>query len=204
MPGAAPSTCPPGPWFAAAVFFAGKQYFLPLSNGEVTLIDLESGKIAGIAKPRPGTAYSRSAVPGNLICHRGRVLSQGLDGLELYYQAEVAREEVTRRLAAHPDDVEGLTLRGELFLDAGKPAEAVADLRRAYGLDKKSESHGRTRELLRGALLAGLHDDFAAHRALVGDLEQLLDDSAQSPTFTVAWRTDCSVPASGGRRSITA
>ena len=71
-------------------------------------------------------------MPGNLVCYRGRVISQGLDGLEVYYQADAAREEVTRLLAANPDDVEGLTLRGEMLLDAGKSTEAVADFRRAY------------------------------------------------------------------------
>ena len=122
-------------------------------------------------------------VPGNLVCYRGRVISQGLDGLELYYQIDAARDEVARRLAANPDDVEGLTLRGEMSLDAGKSTEAVADFRRAYSLDKKSESHGRTRELLRDALLAGLHDDFAAHRSMAGEVEQLLDDPAQRATY---------------------
>ena len=150
---------------------------LPLSSGEVMAIDLESGKVVATAKSR------RSAVPGNLVCYRGRVISQGLDGLELYYQADAAREEVARRLAANPDDVEGLTLRGEMLLDAGKSAEAVADFRRAYSLEKKSESHGRTRELLRDALLAGLHDDFAAHRSMAGEVEPLLDDAAQRATY---------------------
>ena len=158
-------------------FYTGSQYFLPLSSGDVTWIDLESGKIAGSVKSR------RSAPPGNLICYRGRVISQGLDGLELYYQADVARDEVARLLAANQDDVEGLTLRGELFLDAGKPAEAVADFRRAYGLDNKSDSHGRTRELFRDALLVGLHDDFKAHRAMASEVEQLLDDVAQRASF---------------------
>ena len=162
---------------------AGGQYFLPISSGEVLSIDLESGKVVATAKSRPGTMYSRSAAPGNLICYRGRVISQGLDGLEVYYQADVAREEVVRRLAANPDNVEGLTLRGEMLLDAGKSAEAVADFRRAFGLDKKSDSHGRTRELLRDALLTGLRDDFAAHRSMAGEVEPLLDDAAQRATY---------------------
>jgi len=157
--------------------YTGAYYFLPLSSGEVMTIDVESGKVVATAKSR------RSAVPGNLVCYRGRVISQGLDGLELYYQVDAAREEVARRLAANPDDVEGLTLRGEMSLDAGKSTAAVADFRRAYGLDKKSESHGRTRELLRDALLAGLHDDFAAHRSMAGEVEQLLDDPAQRATY---------------------
>ncbi len=181
--------------------YAGNQYLVPLGEpgtpgrGEVVSVDLESGKVLATVKSRPGTMsgsvypWSRSAVPGNLICYRGRVISQGLEGLELYYQADAAREEVTRRLAANPDDVEGLTLRGEMLLDAGKSAEAVADFRRAYNLDKKSESHGRTRELLRDALLAGLQDDFVAHRSMADEVEPLLDDAGQRAIYLRAMAT---------------
>jgi len=168
---------PSGAGVCGRGFYAGGQYFVPLSSGEVMSIDLVSGKVLSTVKSR------RGAVPGNLVCYRGRVISQGLDGLELFYQMDAARDEVARRLAANPDDVEGLTLRGETFLDAGKSAEAVADFRRAYGLDKKSESHGRTRELLRDALLAGLRDDFAAHRPMAGEVEPLLDDPIQRATY---------------------
>ena len=139
-------------------------------------IDLEAGKILSSVKPR------RSAVPGNLVCYRGRVLSRGWTVWNCTTRS-MPRDEVARLLAANPDDVEGLTLRGEMFMDAGKPAEAVADFRRAYRADKRSESHGRTREELRDALLAGLHDNFAAHRAMAGEVEPLLDDAAQRATY---------------------
>jgi outer membrane protein assembly factor BamB len=153
--------------------FAGNQYFVPLCSGEVMAFDVETGRVISTAKSR------RSAVPGNLVCYRGHVISQGMDGVELYYQVDAAREEVAHLLAANPDNVEGLTLRGEMLLDAGKSTEAVADFRRAYSLDKKSDSHGRTRELLRDALQAGLRDNFAAHRSMAGELEQLLDNPTQ-------------------------
>ena len=178
-----PINMPSGAGVCGRGCYAGGQYFLPLSSGEVMAVDLEAGKVVATVKSRPGSAYSRSAIPGNLVCYRGRVISQGLDGVELFYQVDAARDEVARRLAADPDDVEGLTLRGEMLLDAGKSAEAVADFRRAYHLDKKSESHGRTRELLRDALLTGLRDDFAAHRSMAGEVEQLLDNPAQRATY---------------------
>ena len=157
--------------------YAGGQYFVPLSSGEVMTVDVESGKVLATVKSR------RSAEPGNLICYRGRVISQGLDGLEVYYQADAARDDAARRLAANADDVEGLTLRGEILMDAGKPAEAVADFRRAYSLGQKSDARGRTRELLRDALLAGLRDDFPANRSMAGEVEPLLDDPGQRATY---------------------
>ena len=148
--------------------YVGSQYLVPLSSGEVMSVDLEAGKTVATVKSR------RGAVPGNLVCYRGRVISQGLDGLEVYYQADVAREEVARLLAANPDDVEGLTLRGEMFLDAGKSARAIADFRREQprdearsGIQRRRQRHrphprtasrcpaGRAARRLRRALLDG-------------------------------------------------
>ena len=51
------------------------RYFLPLSNAEVVGIDLAAGKIVQVSKSRQGN------VPGNLICHRGKIISQGLESV---------------------------------------------------------------------------------------------------------------------------
>ena len=181
--------------------YAGKQYFLPLSSGEVITIDLESGKIVGRARSHGGEA------PGNLVCDRGQIISQGLDALDLYPQAVAARDDVARRLAANPDDIEGLTLRGELRLDEGKTTEAAADFRRAYALDEKSPvtnslGRGHTRELLRDALQVALQDDFAAIASTAGELEKLLDDGAQRAAFFRLMATGlerCRPVEAGGR-----
>jgi outer membrane protein assembly factor BamB len=188
-------TLPSGASVCGHGCYAGDHYFVPLSNGDVMSVDLESGKVVSTSPGSRQWTGRRSAVPGNLICYRGFLISQGMDGLECYYQVDAARDEVARRLTANPDDIEGLTLRGEMLLDAGKPGAAVADFRRAYNLDKKAQAqspgmgpsgdagHGRTRELLRDALLTGLHDDFAAHRSMAGEIEQLLDDPPQRATY---------------------
>jgi outer membrane protein assembly factor BamB len=154
-------------------FYAGNRYFVPLSTAEVAAVDLDSGKIAATAKSRKG------AVPGNLVCYRGRIISQGLDGVEVYYQTDAARAESKRLLAKDSNDVEGLTLRGEIALDEGRSTDAVADFRRAYLADAGTDRQLRTRELLRDALLSGLRDNFSAHRSLAGELEKLLEDPAQ-------------------------
>ncbi len=161
-------------------FYAGNRYYVPLSSGEVVAIDLDAGKIVATAKSRKGI------VPGNLVCYRGRVISQGLEGVELYYQFDAAKADSAQLLAKDPDDVDGLTLRGEIAMDEGRTTAAVADFRRAYSLevnDKKSDSLVRTRELLRDALLDGLRDNFAAHRSLAGELEKLLDEPSQKAMY---------------------
>jgi outer membrane protein assembly factor BamB len=158
-------------------FYSGNRYYTPLSSGEVVAVDLDSGKIVAVAKSRKGV------VPGNLVCYRGRIISQGLDSVEVYYQLDAARTDSAQLLAKNSDDVEGLTLRGEIALDEGRSTEAVADFRRAYAIDTQSDSRVRTRELLRDALLSGLRDNFTAHRSLAGELEKLLDEPSQKATY---------------------
>ena len=171
-----PITFPSGETVSGHGFYAGNRYYVPVSTslaggttGEVLTVDVSEGKIVGSAKGH------HSAPPGNLVAYRGHIVSQGLDGVELYYQVDAARAESTKLLAANKDDVEGLTLRGEIAMDEGRSSDAVADFRRAYALDENQDSHIRTRELLRDALLNGLRDNFALHRPLAGAREKLLD-----------------------------
>lgn len=154
-------------------FFSGDRYYLPLSSAEVLAVDLTAGKVVQVSKSRKGS------VPGNLICYKGKVISQGVDGLEVFAQLGAVREEVDRRLTAEADDPVALALRGEILLDEGKQAEAIASFRRAYDLD----ADPRTRGLLRDALLEGLRLQFAAHRDRAPEIEQLLDEPGQRATY---------------------
>jgi outer membrane protein assembly factor BamB len=158
-------------------YYSHGHYFLPLSSAAVADIDLDSGKIVSTVKSQKGS------VPGNLICHRGMVLSQGIEGLEEFYQIDNARDKVSKGLAANPNDPDFLSLDGELLLGDGKSAEAVAQFRRAYALDATGESHERTRELFRDALLSGLEKDFAGHRAYSAEIEGLLDEPSQHSLY---------------------
>jgi len=154
-------------------FFSGGRYFIPLSTAEVVAVDLSAGRIDHVSKSRKGV------VPGNLICYKGRVISQGLDGLETFYQLDTARQEADRRLADQPDDPVALCLRAEILLDQQKYAEAIVSFRRAYELDDTP----RTRTLLRDALLDGLRLEFAAHRDRSEEIEPLLDTPEQRATY---------------------
>jgi outer membrane protein assembly factor BamB/tetratricopeptide (TPR) repeat protein len=154
-------------------FRAGDRYFLPLSSAEIVGIDLERGRIVQVAKSRKGD------VPGNIICHRGKVVSQALESVDAYFQLDAVQAEAQRRLAANPNDAEALSLRGEVLLDGGKRGEAVAAFRRAYQLD--ADPH--TRILLRDTLLDGLRTDFAAYRHQSDEAARLLDDPGERAIF---------------------
>ncbi len=154
-------------------FLTGDRYFLPLTSAEVVGIDLTAGKIVQTAKSRKGT------VPGNLVCFKGNVISQGLDGVNAYYQLDTVSADVQRRLAANANDAEALSLQGEILLDKGKRSEAIASFVRADRL----AADPRTRELLRDAILGGLRSDFAAYRNQASRYERLVDDSSQRRGF---------------------
>ncbi|HEY1065167.1 MAG TPA: PQQ-binding-like beta-propeller repeat protein, partial [Pirellulales bacterium] len=59
-------------------FLSENYYYLPLSTAEVACLDLSNGRIVAKSKARSERA------PGNLICFKGTVLSQGVDYLESF------------------------------------------------------------------------------------------------------------------------
>jgi outer membrane protein assembly factor BamB len=169
-------------------FLSGDMYYLPLSSAQIAAIDLRAGSIVQVSKSREG------AVPGNLVCHQGKVISQGFAGVEEFYQINALRAEVDRRQAANPNDAEVLSLRAEMLLDEGKLAEAIECFRRAYQLTGDPAKATRTRGLLRETLLEGLQTNFREYRNRSEEIEKLLDDPAQAAAY-------CRIMAEGLQRS---
>jgi DNA-directed RNA polymerase specialized sigma24 family protein len=84
-------------------------------------IDLNAqGKIADRARSRHDT------VPGNLICYRGEVVSQGVDYLETFYQQEPLKERIAKTLSEKPEDPWALAHRGEMALEGGDLEQAIS------------------------------------------------------------------------------
>jgi len=156
-------------------FRSGNLYYLPLSTAEVAVIDLDAGKLLRVVKSRSGH------VPGNLICHKGKVISHGPGGLAAFPQLDVLRTEVQQRLAANPQDPKALANLGEILLDEGDLQQAAEALERAY----KADPSGRNRGLLREALLGCLKVDFARYYQRAQQIESLLDDAKQRAAY---WR----------------
>ena len=154
-------------------FVSGGHYYLPLSSAEVASIDLAAGKIDARVKSRKGV------VPGNLICYKGTVISQGIDSVDEFFQLEPLEQSVAKALAANPNDPAALADRGNAELDEGKIAEAIADVRKSY----EQKPIASSRELLVEALLADLDRDFAASRGTVGELEKLVVLDSERTAF---------------------
>jgi outer membrane protein assembly factor BamB len=163
---------PPGAAPSGTGFQSGDLYYVPLSNGEVIGIDLNEGRIVSTAK-------GRGSVPGNLVCYKGKIVSQRADAVEVYYQLVALRKLVEHRLAANPDDAQALSLRGEILWREGNLAEAIRCFRRSLEL----AGNPGTRVLLRESLLDGLRVDFARVRSHADEIPPLCDEPAQQATY---------------------
>ena len=162
------SDAPDGAMPSGRGFLSGHDYFLPLASAEVVQIDLAHGKITSRARSRSGE------VPGNLICHRGEVISQGSDCIEVFYQIDLLQEQIAKKLAETPDDPASLARLGEIKFNEGDVQQAIDLFRRSFDL----APNDNTRGLLVSSLLEGLRRDFAGSRSKAPELEKLIDQQS--------------------------
>ncbi|HEY1784184.1 MAG TPA: PQQ-binding-like beta-propeller repeat protein, partial [Pirellulales bacterium] len=154
-------------------FQTGHDYFLPLASGEVVQIDLARGQITSRAKTRSGEA------PGNLICHRGEIISQGSKFIERFDQIDLLKQDVARKLADTPDDPKSLARLGEIKFDEGDLQQSIDLLRRSFDLAPSDYTRG----LLVSSLLEGLRRDFAGTRGKAAELEKLIDQQSDRNVY---------------------
>lgn len=104
-------------------FLAGGRLYLPLETPEVMEIDQTTGRVVGRSPARNG------AIPGNLVFHRGEVISQGIDSLDVFHQSQTLLKGIE---AAGSDDGWKAYWLGQLLLDAGRTAEGLASVWQAH------------------------------------------------------------------------
>jgi hypothetical protein len=145
-------------------------YYLPLDNGEICAINVETGKIT---RNRPGT--SDAPVPGNLVFHEGVVVSQTYDEIIVYPQLTSKLEVVEAEFKKQPDNLSKMLELSELKLASGQVHEAVKLM---YALKSKNPPED-IKNRLQQKLYEGLTDlfqvDFKKARTdYLTDYEQLL------------------------------
>ncbi|TWU27249.1 outer membrane protein assembly factor BamB family protein [Bythopirellula polymerisocia] len=146
-------------------FLSSEKYFLPLSNGQVIAVELANGKIAEKVVARSG------AILGNLISHRGAILSQSGRFLECFDQIEVLRRMTETKLAENPSDSEALRTLGEITYNEGKLAKAIEYLEKS---DAISPENLRTHEVLAECLLEAIEKNYSTYRDRIPKLRELL------------------------------
>ncbi|HEX6960988.1 MAG TPA: PQQ-binding-like beta-propeller repeat protein, partial [Lacipirellula sp.] len=157
---------PRGVFPSGTGFVSDGKYHLPLTTAEVITIDLADGKIVSRASSRDGAPL------GNLICHRGAVISQNGMHLDCFDQIDDLRRRSEERLAEAPNDVEALRTLGEIAYNEGRLSDAVSLLERAF----RADSHDvEVRDVLAECLATALDEDFVAHRSKLPLLKELND-----------------------------
>ncbi len=153
-------------------FVAGGSYYVPLTTAEVIAVDLAQGTIQSRVQSRDGSAL------GNLICHRGSVISQNGLFLDCFDQVDALRDWCEERLASQPNDAEALRKLGEIAYNDDRLSEAIALVERSYKSDPEDLE---TREMLAECLADALDSEFTTYRTRLPLLEELGESGAIGP-----------------------
>ena len=148
---------------------------LDAADPQVWAIDVATGAV------KAKTAFRRPLDPaddprltlGNLVFHDGLMMSQSATELAAFPLLGPKRAEMLAKLAADPDNPDGLATRGELALDAGDLPAAVADFKKALTATAPDAVRSRVRQKLYGVYTELLRNDFAAGEPFLADYEAL-------------------------------
>jgi outer membrane protein assembly factor BamB len=143
------------------------EYYLPTSNASLLQIDTTSGSL--LAEHRS----PREIALGNLIWHRGRLISLGAQYLEAYEERDAALQRLEALGSAEPDRAEVLARSAEVQAAVGHLDAALGAALRAYELSPQPATRNVLVRLLLDAVRRGGAD---APR-----WQQLLDELAASP-----------------------
>jgi outer membrane protein assembly factor BamB len=128
------------------------RLFVPTDAPEVVEIAIADGSIVGRSPARSGV------VPGNLVAHRGEVISQGVDSLDVFHQAAPLEARIETALRQTPADPWATLWRGQIDLDRGDIAAGLRRIREA-----RAASPDRVNaEVVGDAIFFAMDRDFAA------------------------------------------
>lgn len=153
------------------------HYYLPLRESgagkdpEICVMDVLKGEIVSHTKSR------KKALPGNLVFHDGEMISQTSTAIAVYPQLSSKLAQIDELIRNNPADPVGLTERGDLRLDKGDWAGAVADLATALRNKPPPEVIERTREKLFDAMCEFARRDFPRAEAYLSEFKSVCDIS---------------------------
>jgi outer membrane protein assembly factor BamB/lipopolysaccharide biosynthesis regulator YciM len=147
------------------------RLYLPTTASEIVQIRLDQGTIE---------SQVATAVPlGNLITHRGRMISHGADLIACYPLDEAAKEQVAKLLADDPQAAEAILLQSQLLMNDGNYLDAVDLLSKLYQREPDFEGL----DLLGRAMVGALQADFSGAIEKTGSLEHLLAGSERQRIY---------------------
>jgi outer membrane protein assembly factor BamB len=165
----------------------GGVYYLPLADSPdskqpaIWSIDAKTGKVTAKA------TYRKKAEPnappvllGNLVFHEGQLVSQSALDISVFPQTGLKKEEMDRLLKANPNDPVGLVARGEINMDNGEVAAAIADFKAAARNNPPEDAKRRLRDKLYLAYTELLRKDFASSESFLDEYRDLCEVPADA------------------------
>lgn len=132
-----------------------QSLLLPLDTPEVIEVGLADGRIKGRSPARGG------GVPGNLVAHRGELISRGVDTLDVFHQETALESRIQTALMAKPASPWAAYWGGQLAIERGDVAEGLELVARALASPSLRLPPGG----LSDTVVRALHRDFAAAAA---------------------------------------
>ncbi len=165
----------------------GGVYYLPLSDSPdskqpaIWSLDVKTGKVTAKATYRKKSEPDAPPVLlGNLVFHEGQLVSQSALDISIFPQTGLKKEEMDRLLKANPNDPIGLVARGEIHMDNGEIAAAIADFKAAAKNNPPEDATRRLREKLYLAYTEQLRKDFPSGEAFLDEYRDLCDVKADA------------------------
>ncbi|WP_425398452.1 PQQ-binding-like beta-propeller repeat protein [Aeoliella sp.] len=143
---------------------------LPLSGNQVGVVNLASGKFERVLALREGESV------GNLVYHRGALVSQSATSLTRFDQMTLLREQLAQNEQNGVSNANTLRIQGELAWGDGDLDEAIRLLLEAYQMDSEDSL---VKMRLTMALVTGLRKDYPRYREHSDLLASLSTDTRQ-------------------------
>ncbi|MCG8586532.1 MAG: PQQ-binding-like beta-propeller repeat protein, partial [Pirellulales bacterium] len=144
---------------------SGKMFMLPMSNGQIAVIDCALGKLTGVA------GVSGEPAPGNLIAQGDRIVSLSSEQIASYEKLEAADARLATSIGRDLNAFEHLIDKAELLHLQGSVDESLALLWDVYS----RSGHTDVRKRLTSATLDAIESDPRRLSRYATQLAQLID-----------------------------
>lgn len=138
---------------------SSQSLLVPCDAATVLEIAVADGRMLGRSVARGGR------IPGNLVAHRGEVISRGVDSLDVFHQEAALEERIETALKAAADAPWIAYWQGQAAIDSGDVAAGLAGLARAAEAPGFRLPPG----VLDEAVVAAMSRDFATAARLWAD-----------------------------------
>ncbi len=146
----------------------GDQIYVPLTDGSLRLIGLNTGEESQKLNVWPG-----EPALGSLVKAGRRLFAYGPQGLQMFDEQPGVLAEIQERKAVHPQDPEALIREAELWLLSPKYAEAARQLLAMDPAAIPAEWQQRRQVVLWQALVGIVQTDAAQADAALQDLDRI-------------------------------